>query len=68
MQYKDLIFWKQVGQWFANPDLDRKGVSTSQKLNLVIRVEKSLRTTVEGCLRNLFVVIIGKKPEQIDQF
>ena len=27
-------------------DLDREGVQTSQKLNLVVGVEKSLRTTV----------------------
>ena len=39
-----------MGQWLANPDLDRKEVRKSQKFNLVVRAQKSLRITALGAV------------------
>ena len=33
-QHEDHFFWREVGQWFDNSDLGRKGVRKSQKFNL----------------------------------
>ena len=41
-QHEDHFFGKEAAQWFSSPDLVRKGVRTSQRLNLVVRVEKIL--------------------------
>ena len=47
-QYEDLFFRKQISQWFSNSGLGCEEVRTSQKLDLVIRVEKNFRTTELG--------------------